>query len=118
MQMPDAAFQRAETVCGLAPANIVAAQIVRRVLDGAISERKARGRPYVSRDKAGAEDDAIRFQQPSPQIRKVDGVKRAARREADGFELGGGKRGGGQSEGELRHGSGAQAGYCQGQGVG
>jgi len=110
MQMPDATLERTETVCGLAPVNIIAVQIVRDIFDGAITEGKTRRRAYVSGDEPGAEDNAIRFEQASPQIRKVDGVKRAARGEADGFELRGGQRSSGQGKGELRRGSGAQAG--------
>ncbi len=49
-------------------------------------------------------------QQASPQIGKVHSVKRAARGEAEGFELRGGERSGGQRKGEFRLSSGAQAG--------
>ncbi|SRR6266852_4669579 len=59
VQMADAVLEPAETGGGLAPANIVAAQIVGGVLAGAGAEGKARGRAYVRGDQAGAEDDAV-----------------------------------------------------------
>src|SRR5713226_2392258 len=115
--MADAAFKPAKAGGGFTPANVVAAQLA-RVLDGAVAEGKARGRAYVRGDQAGAEDDAVRFEQASPQIRKVYSVKRAARPEADGFDLRRGERGGGESKGEFWRGGSAQAGQFQGQGVG
>src|SRR6266850_664376 len=110
VQMADAVFKPAKTGGGLASANIVTAQIVRAVFDRAGAEWKARRCANVWGDKTGAEDDGVRFEQTSPQIGKVEGVERAARGEAEGFELRGGERGGGQRKGELRLGSGAQAG--------
>src|SRR2546427_3482115 len=110
VQMANAAFEPAEACGGFAFANIIAAQIVRAVFDRVGVEGKARRRAHVRWDKAGAEDDAVRFEQASPKIWKVHSVKRAARGEAEGFELRGGKRSGGQRKGELRLGSGAQAG--------
>ena len=110
VQMANASFEPVETGGSLAPANIEAAQIVHAVFARARTEGKAGRRADVRRDKASAEDDPVRIEQASPQIRKVDGVKRAARPEADGFELRGGKRGGGKREGELRLGSSAQRG--------
>ena len=110
VQMADAAFEPAETSGGFTSANIVPVQIARALFDRAGVEGKARRRANVRRDKTGAEDDAVRFEQASPKIGKVHGVKRAPRGEAEGFELRGGKRSGGQRKGELRLGSGAQAG--------
>src|SRR6267378_2771119 len=68
VQMTDAAFEPAETIGGFASANVVAVQIARGVFDGAVAERKARRRAHVSRNKTRSEDDAIRFEQASPQI--------------------------------------------------
>src|ERR1700687_637802 len=110
VQMADAAFEPAETVDGFALANIVAVQIVRAVFARVGAEGSAERRAVRGGDEAGAEDHTIRFEQASPQIWQVDGVKRVARGEADGFELRGGKRGGGKREGELRLGSSAQRG--------
>ncbi len=90
MQMTDAAFEPAQTVDGFASANVVAAQIVRAVFCGLGAEGSAKRRAVGGGDEAGAEDEAIRFEQASPQIGKVEGVKRAARGEADGFTLRGG----------------------------
>jgi hypothetical protein len=59
VQMADAAFEPAETGGGLAPANIVAAQIVGGVFAGAGAEGKESRRAYVRGDQAGAEDDAV-----------------------------------------------------------
>src|SRR6266850_1571966 len=95
VQMADASFEPAETGGGFAFANIIAAQIARAVFDRAGVQWKAGRCANVRRDEAGAEDDAIRFEQTPPKIGKVYGVKRAARGEAEGFELRGGKRGGG-----------------------
>src|SRR5260370_40505931 len=108
MKKAKVVLERAQNIGCLAQEHIIAVQIVGGAFDGAIAKRKARRRAYVSWDKAGAEDDAIRFEQASPQIRKVDGVKRAARRETDGFELRGGQRGGRHRKGEVRRGRGAQ----------
>ena len=110
VQMADAVFEPAEARGGFAFANIVAAQIVRAFFDRAGAEGETRRRANVRRDKTGAEDDAVRFEQASPKIWKVHSVKRAARGEAEDFELRSGKRSGGQRKGELRLGSGAQAG--------
>jgi len=118
MQVADAGFEPAEARGSFALANIVAAQIVRAILDGAGTDGKARRRADVRGNEAGTKDDAIGFEQASPQIGQVDSVERAAGGEADGLELGGGKRGGGQGKGEFRHGSGAQTGQFQGEGVG
>src|SRR6266850_863128 len=95
VQIADAAFEPAETAGSFAPADIVPAQIVRAIFDRARVQGKAGRRANVRRDKTGAKDDAVRFEQASPQIRKVHGVKRAARGQAEGFELRGGKRSGG-----------------------
>src|SRR5712664_434445 len=110
VQMADAVFEPAEACGGFAFANIIAAQIARAVFAGAGVQGKAGRRANVRRDKTGAKDDAVRFEQSSPQVRNVHGVKRAARGEAEGFELRSGERSGGQRKGELRLGSGAQAG--------
>ena len=59
VQMADAVFEPAETGGGFATANIIAAQIVGGVFDGAAAEGKTRGRAYVRGDQAGAEDDAV-----------------------------------------------------------
>src|SRR5260370_234214 len=115
-QMADAVFEPAQAVHGFAPANIIAAQIVRAVFGGLGAEGSAKRRAVGGGDEAGAEDDAIRFEQASPQIGKVEGVKRAARGEADGFELRGGQRGGGKRKGEVRLCGGAQRGRFQGGG--
>src|SRR6266850_3514870 len=102
MQMADAGFEPAEAFGGFAFANIIASQIVCAVSSRAGTEWKAGRCANVRRDEAGAEDDAIRFEQTPPKIGKVYGVKRAARGEADGFELRGRKRGDGKRKGELR----------------
>src|SRR6266481_5909732 len=73
VQIADAAFERAETVRGLAIADIIAVQTMRAAF--------ARTRADISGDESGAKDDAVRIEQASPQIGKVDGVKRAARRD-------------------------------------
>src|SRR6266403_5402046 len=109
VQMADAVFEPAEACGGFAFANIIAAQIARAFFDRAGAEGETRRRANVRRDKTGAEDDAVRFEQSSPKIWKVHSVKRAARGEAEDFELRSGKRSGGQRKGELRLGSGAQA---------
>src|SRR6266702_8983824 len=92
VQVADAAFEPAEAAGGLASANIVAVQIARTVFDRAADGGTAKRCASGGRDEAGAEDDAVRFEQASPQIRKVNAVKRAARGEADGFALRGGQR--------------------------
>jgi hypothetical protein len=118
VQMADAAFEPAETGGGLALLNIVAAQVVRGVFAGVRASRNAERQANGGRDQARAKDDPVRFEQAPPQIGEVEGVKRAARGEADGFELRGGQRGGGKRESEFRRGSGFEAGQSQGEGVG
>src|SRR6266403_2047111 len=118
VQITNSAFQPAKTLGGFAPANVVAVQIAHGVFGGAAAERKTKRRAHVSGDQAGAENDAIRFEQASPQIGQIDGVKRAARREPDGFELCSGQRSGGQRKGKFRHSSVAQAGQFQRVGIG
>ena len=85
VQMADAVFEPAETVGGFASANIVAVQIVRAIFGRVGGNVSVKRRAIGCGDEAGAEDDAIRFEQASPQIGKVEGLKRPARGEADGF---------------------------------
>ena len=59
VQIADAVFEPAETVSGLAVADIITMQIKRAVFAGTCADRKAKRRAHVSRDQAGAEDDAI-----------------------------------------------------------
>src|ERR1700674_300704 len=92
--------------------------MVTAILDRVGALRTAERRAGGGGDKARAEDDTIRFEKASPQIGKVEGVKWAARGEADGLELRGGQRGGGKRKSEFRHGSGAPARQFQGEGVG
>src|SRR5258708_1652791 len=66
VQMADAAFEPAETADSFAPANIVAVQIVRAVFARVRAEGSTKRRAVGGRDEAGAEDDAIRFEQASP----------------------------------------------------
>src|SRR5882762_10037260 len=68
VQMTDAAFEPAETFGGFAHANVVAMQITQGVFDRVAAERKARRGTHVGRNKTRSEDDAIRFEQASPQI--------------------------------------------------
>src|SRR5258708_21912730 len=75
VQMADAAFEPAQTVDGFASANIVAAQIVRAVFCGLGAEGSAKRRAIGGGNEAGAKDDAIRFEEASPQIGKVERVK-------------------------------------------
>ena len=118
VQMADAAFEPAETAGGLASANIVAVQIVRAVPGRVGGDGSVKRRAVGGGDEAGTEDDAVRIEQASPQIRKVEGVKRAPRGEADGPELRCGQRGSGKRKGEFRLGGGAQARQFQGGGIG
>src|SRR6266581_7082834 len=74
VQVADTAFEPAETAGGLASASIVAVQIARAVFDRDSTQGKAGRGDDVGGDEAGAEDDAVRFEQASPQIRKVNGV--------------------------------------------
>jgi hypothetical protein len=76
VQMADAVFEPAETLGGFAPANIIAAQIVRAAFDRVSTTEDARR--LADGDEAGAEDDGVRIEQASPQIGKVESVKRAA----------------------------------------
>ena len=68
VQVADAAFEPAETIGGFAHANVVAMQITQGVFDRVAAERKARRGTHVGRNKTRSEDDAIRFEQASPQI--------------------------------------------------
>src|SRR5260370_18028520 len=77
VQVADAGFEPLEAGGGLASANIEAGQIARGVFDGAVAEGKARRQTHVTGDATGAEDDAGRFEQPSPPTANVDVVKRA-----------------------------------------
>src|SRR5467141_1489147 len=72
VQMADAAFEPAETADGFAPANIVAVQILRAVFARVDAAGSAKRRAVGGGDKAGAEDNAIRFEKESPQIRQVN----------------------------------------------
>src|SRR5260370_4645200 len=71
VQMADAAFEPAQTVDGFAPANIVAAQIVRAVFCGLGAEGSAKRRAIGGGDQAGARDYRTRLQPASPQSRKT-----------------------------------------------
>ena len=97
MQIANAALQPSETFGGLAFAHIKAVQIRCRASAGAqtcgiAEQRLKRSR---GRDQAGAENNAVRFEQAPLQVRKVDRVKRAFRRESHGLELRCGERRGG-----------------------
>src|SRR5690349_5812182 len=119
VQMTHTVFERAKTSGRFAAANIETAQIVHVILDRVLaSEREARGRTCVRRHKASAEDDAVRIEQASPQIGKINRIKGATRRKADGPELCRRKRRGGKREGEFWDGNGAQPGQFKGEGVG
>ena len=118
MKIADARFEPAQTRSGFTFADIETAQIKSGIfagVAGGIAEKRAWGGWHG--DEASAEDNAIGIEQTAPQIRKVDGVKRAARPEADGFELRGGERRGGQRKSQLRLGNVAQAREFQGEGV-
>src|SRR5258708_40262530 len=78
VQVAYATFQPAKTIGGLAPANIIAVQIVHAVFDRTCANGKARRRPHIGGDKAGAEEDAIRFGTAPPQKGENHGVKQGA----------------------------------------
>src|SRR5215467_15030821 len=100
MQVANAVLQPSKTFGGLAFAHIEAVQICRRAsasagTGGIAKKRLKRSR---GRDQASAENNAIRFEQAPPQVRKVDRVKGTFRRKSNGLELRGGERRGRRSE--------------------
>lgn len=114
VQIADASFEPFEALRRGTFVNIETQEI-------AIADAEAAGRtscegPTASsrtRNEACAEDDAVVFEQASPEIREINGVERAARREAGGAELNRLQRGRSEGKSKLGLGKGVEAGELE-----